>query len=83
MNFLKQISDGGKFINKGGSIGCDNSRAAGYGTGKNSELVVKMNGNEQVKIWAGYAMGHEAVKRTTDLVLAPLDSSSNRKESEL
>lgn len=57
-----------KFIS--GNVGCEGRRVAGYGTGEDNEIILRLIGQADiVRLSAGWATGREAVKLVEDLWL--------------
>eukprot|EP00535_Pseudo-nitzschia_heimii_P002868 CAMPEP_0197186328 /NCGR_PEP_ID=MMETSP1423-20130617/13711_1 /TAXON_ID=476441 /ORGANISM="Pseudo-nitzschia heimii, Strain UNC1101" /LENGTH=536 /DNA_ID=CAMNT_0042637605 /DNA_START=359 /DNA_END=1969 /DNA_ORIENTATION=- len=58
---------------EGGSIGCDNNkRVSGRLLESQAAVVLKINDNaSRLRVWAGWATGHNAVRLVPDLILEP------------
>ena len=61
LQFIMETSDGGKFIGSG--AGYVNKRVAGWKKHAN-KVTFAVSGENDAKVWAGWALGHEAATLT-------------------
>lgn len=78
LQFVMETSDGATFVDASGrgGYGCDGRRAFGR---KNDEIILQINGpiDDKIEVWAGWAMGHEAVTLTPRITFQYLANDNN------
>jgi hypothetical protein len=72
IQFVMEVDGPASFI-EGGTIGCDgNKRVAARLTDDEGKVVLKVNDpTATLRVWGGWATGHNPVRLTPDLILQP------------
>ncbi len=69
----------------GGAVGCEhNRRVSGRLLSSQAAVVLQINDpTATLRLWSGWATGHNAVRLTHDLMLAPLEESREELEQDI
>ena len=83
LQFALEVSEGATFVNGG----CDGRRISGYGDGSKQEIQLKISSDndsviDEIFVWAGWALEHEAVKVTPKVKLTRANKTIGNGERE-